>query len=102
MLTLHDNLGSGNAYKVRLILSHLNRPFHRIEYDVTKGETRTPAYLALNPNGRVPALQFDDLDKLMQALANLPASDRERHIVIMSNGAFGGIYEKLPALLEAS
>lgn len=60
MLTLHDNLGSGNAYKVRLILSHLNRPFHRIEYDVTKGETRTPAFLALNPNGRVPALQFED------------------------------------------
>ena len=50
----------------------------------------------------VPALQFDDLDKLMQALANLPTTDRERHIVIMSNGAFGGIYEKLPALLKAS
>lgn len=49
----------------------------------------------------VPALQFDDLDKLMRALVALPGGDRERHIVIMSNGAFGGIYEKLPALLRA-
>lgn len=60
MLTLHDNLGSGNAYKVRLLLSHLGRPFRRIEYDVTTGATRTPEYLAINSNGRVPALQFED------------------------------------------
>jgi glutathione S-transferase len=60
MLTLHDNLGSGNAYKVRLLLSHLGLPFHRIEYDVTVSETRTPAFLAKNPNGRVPVLEFED------------------------------------------
>lgn len=60
MLTLHDNLGSGNAYKVRLLLSHLGRPFRRIEYDVTTGETRTPEFLALNPNGRIPTLEFED------------------------------------------
>ncbi|MDP6346433.1 MAG: glutathione S-transferase family protein [Alphaproteobacteria bacterium] len=60
MLTLHDNLGSGNAYKVRLLLAQLGRPFRRIEYDVTSGETRTPEYLRLNPNGRVPALEFPD------------------------------------------
>ncbi|MDZ7669255.1 MAG: UDP-N-acetylmuramate:L-alanyl-gamma-D-glutamyl-meso-diaminopimelate ligase [Gammaproteobacteria bacterium] len=46
----------------------------------------------------VPAAQFDDLDRLMDALAALPP--KKRHIVIMSNGAFGGIYEKLPARLE--
>jgi glutathione S-transferase len=60
MLTLHDNLGSGNAYKVRLLLSHLGRPFRRIEYDVTVGETRTPEFLAKNPNGRIPVLEFED------------------------------------------
>ncbi len=36
MLILHDNLGFGNAYKVRLILSYLRQPFRRIEYDVTR------------------------------------------------------------------
>lgn len=60
MLTLHDNLGSGNAYKVRLILAYLKRPFRRIEYDVTKGETRSAEFLTINPNGRIPALEFED------------------------------------------
>jgi UDP-N-acetylmuramate: L-alanyl-gamma-D-glutamyl-meso-diaminopimelate ligase len=48
----------------------------------------------------VPARQFDDLDKLMAELAAVSQGDRERHIVIMSNGAFGGIYQKLPPLLR--
>jgi len=46
----------------------------------------------------VPARQFDDLDKLMDAVAQLPA--RRRHIVIMSNGSFGNIYGKLPGRLR--
>ncbi|MDA1101798.1 MAG: glutathione S-transferase family protein [Proteobacteria bacterium] len=71
MLVLHDNLGSGNAYKVRLLLSHLGRPFRRIEYDVTKGETRTPEFLALNPDGRIPLLQFSDGRTLAQSNAIL-------------------------------
>jgi len=69
MLILHDNLGSGNAYKVRLLLSHLERPFTRIDYDVTKGETRTPEFLALNPDGRIPLLQFPDGRCLAQSNA---------------------------------
>jgi UDP-N-acetylmuramate: L-alanyl-gamma-D-glutamyl-meso-diaminopimelate ligase len=48
----------------------------------------------------VPARQFDDLDRLIKALVRL--DDRPRHIVIMSNGAFGGIYQKLPGALEAA
>jgi len=46
----------------------------------------------------IPAAQFDDLDRLMDALAALPP--KKRHIVIMSNGGFGGIYQKLPARLQ--
>ena len=60
MLKLYDYLASGNGYKVRLILNHLEIPFERIELDVFKGETRTPEFLAINPNGRIPTLQFDD------------------------------------------
>ncbi|MGI9325927.1 MAG: UDP-N-acetylmuramate:L-alanyl-gamma-D-glutamyl-meso-diaminopimelate ligase [Pseudomonadales bacterium] len=50
----------------------------------------------------VPAQQFDDLDKLVGALARLSGTERKRHIVIMSNGAFGGIYTKLPGALQSS
>jgi glutathione S-transferase len=56
----HDYLPSGNGYKVRLLLTQLGIPFRRIEYDVTRGETRTPDFLGrINPNGRVPVLETD-------------------------------------------
>ncbi|MFP6774786.1 MAG: glutathione S-transferase family protein [Alphaproteobacteria bacterium] len=71
MLLLHDNLGSGNAYKVRLMLSHLETPFKRIEYVVTLGETRTADFMALSPDGRVPLLEFPDGRLLPQSNAIL-------------------------------
>jgi glutathione S-transferase len=58
MLRLYDFLESGNAYKVRLLLTQLGIPFERIEVDILEGKTRTPEFLALNPNGRIPALQL--------------------------------------------
>ncbi|WP_339863590.1 glutathione S-transferase family protein [Paremcibacter congregatus] len=61
MFILHDNTESGNAYKARLLLSQLGLPFKTIQYDVTKGETRTAEYLSnINENGRIPVVQFED------------------------------------------
>ncbi|HEY6475417.1 MAG TPA: glutathione S-transferase family protein, partial [Polyangia bacterium] len=60
MLRLHDSLSSGNGFKVRLALAQLRIPFERIEYDLDKSETRTAAFLATNPNGRVPTLELGD------------------------------------------
>lgn len=60
MFTLYDNLGSGNGYKVRLLLTQLGIAFRRVDKSVTNGETRRPDYLAINPNGRVPAVVFED------------------------------------------
>ena len=55
---LHDYLPSGNGYKVRLLLTQLGIPFLRIEYDITRGETRTPEFLEnVNANGRIPVLE---------------------------------------------
>ena len=48
---------SGNSYKVRLALSQLESRTQLIEIDILKGETRTPDFLAKNPNGRVPLLE---------------------------------------------
>lgn len=48
---------SGNCHKVRMLLEHLQLPYEWVEVDTLHGETRTPQFLALNPNGRVPALQ---------------------------------------------
>ena len=60
MLKLHDYLSSGNGYKVRLLLTQLGIPFERIEHDILQGETRTPDFLKLNPNGRIPVLELED------------------------------------------
>ncbi len=60
-MILHDNLSSGNGYKIRLLLAQLGAPFERIEYDIDRGETRTPGFLGkVNQDGRVPVLELDD------------------------------------------
>jgi glutathione S-transferase len=43
-MRLHDNLSSGNGYKVRLLLSQLGIPFDRVEYDMDEGEIRTAKF----------------------------------------------------------
>jgi glutathione S-transferase len=57
-LILHEYAASGNCYKVRLTAAHAGVRLERREYDIMKGETRTPEFLAnVNPNGRIPVLQ---------------------------------------------
>ncbi len=60
MLRLYDNKESRNGYKAVLLLSHLGTPYERVEMDIFKGASRTPAYLAKNPAGKIPALELDD------------------------------------------
>jgi glutathione S-transferase len=60
-LTLHEYAQSGNCYKIRLTAAHVGVALNRREYDILKGETRTPAFLAtVNGNGRIPVLQIGD------------------------------------------
>ena len=55
---LYDYLPSGNGYKVRLVLRQLGLPFELVELDIKTGATRTPEFLAKNPNGRIPLLEI--------------------------------------------
>jgi glutathione S-transferase len=60
-LTLHEDPRSGNCYKIRLTAALLGLPLERKHYDIMKGETRTPDFLAwVNSNGRIPVLQIGD------------------------------------------
>ena len=58
MYRLYDYLPSGNGYKVRLVLKQLALPYELIELDIRTGATRTAAFLAKNPNGRIPLLEI--------------------------------------------
>lgn len=71
MLTLYDDPISGNGYKVRLILLLTGKAFRVINLDILNGETRTPEFLAINPNGKIPTLVFEDSSVLSESNAIL-------------------------------
>ncbi len=60
MNRLYVTIGSGNCLKPFMVMKQLQIPFELVVIDVLKGETRQPAYLALNPNGTVPYLRLTD------------------------------------------
>src|SRR5512139_513245 len=58
MLKLYDREGSGNCYKVRLLLSFLDLPYERIPVAMKAGKNQVDNdYLRLNPRGQIPTLQ---------------------------------------------
>jgi GSH-dependent disulfide-bond oxidoreductase len=54
-LTLYT-AATPNAYKVSVALEEMSLPYEVVKIDLTAGEQKSPAFLAINPNGRVPAL----------------------------------------------
>jgi len=60
MYTLYSMQSSGNSYKVRMLLARLKERYRLVELDLFKGETKTPEFLAKNPEGRIPVLELPD------------------------------------------
>jgi glutathione S-transferase len=60
MPVLHQMQMSGNCYKVRLAARQRGIAITLKNYGLHGGSTRKPDYLAKNPNGRVPMLEFED------------------------------------------
>ena len=71
MLILYQQQDSGNCYKPRLLLAHLQLPFAVVDIDANDGSTRTPDHLARNPNGKVPLVEFADGRRLAESNAIL-------------------------------
>jgi glutathione S-transferase len=59
MYTVYGMSSSGNCHKVRLLLEQLRTPYQWVEIDTRSGLTRSAEYLAKNPNGRVPLLEYE-------------------------------------------
>jgi glutathione S-transferase len=68
---LYDYAGSGNCYKVRLLLSLLGREYERVRVDIFAGETLTDAYAALNPLRETPVLELESGEVIAQSPAIL-------------------------------
>ena len=60
MYKLYSFQGSGNCYKIELLLKQLGLEYELVSVDILKGESRTEDFLKINPNGRVPVLQIGD------------------------------------------
>ena len=71
MLTLYDYLPSQNGWKVRQVLHHLAIPHSVKVVSIFEGEGSAPEYLAINPTGAVPAIQYDDGRTLAESNAIL-------------------------------
>lgn len=71
MYTLYGMQDSGNCYKLRLAMAQLGISYDQVEIDIFKGESRTAAFLEINPNGRIPVLKLDDGKLLPESNAAL-------------------------------
>jgi glutathione S-transferase len=60
---------SGNCLKVKWVADSMGLSYDWIETDVTKAESRTAAFLAMNPAGQVPTVILDDGRPLAQSNA---------------------------------
>lgn len=60
MLTLFDYPPSENAWKVRQLLHHLQRPHVTVNVSIFEGEGRSSEYQRISPTGTVPAIQLED------------------------------------------
>lgn len=92
MYTVYGDRESGNCYKVYLTLHLLGLQHRWVAVDVLAKATRTPTFLAKNPNGRVPLLEIEpgvylpESNAIMAYLAhgtNLLPSDRLLHARIL-------------------
>jgi glutathione S-transferase len=60
-MKLHYSPSSSNSQRVLAVAADLEIPVQLEQVDLAAGHQRTPAFLALNPNGKVPVLEHDDL-----------------------------------------
>lgn len=58
-MILHDFWRSSAAYRVRIALNLKGLDYRSIAHSLQKGEQKSQDYLALNPQGLVPALEVD-------------------------------------------
>ena len=71
MLTLYDYLPSQNAWKIRVLLGLLGIAYQTRIVSIFEGESRTEAFLKLNPAGAVPVLAVENGQAIAESNAIL-------------------------------
>ena len=81
MYRLYDYLPSGNGYKARLVLKQLQLEYELIQVDIMKGGSRTPQFLAMNLNGRIPLLEVPGRGYLPESHAIISFLAEGSHLI---------------------
>jgi glutathione S-transferase len=81
MYRLYDYLPSGNGYKARLVLKQLHLEYELIQVDIMKGGSRTPEFLTMNPNGRIPLLEVPGRGYLPESHAIISFLAEGSHLI---------------------
>jgi glutathione S-transferase len=69
MLRLYDSRLSGNAWKVRILLTQLGIPFERVTLNLAKGEAAEPTFRGKSRFARVPVLELEDGRTIVESAA---------------------------------
>lgn len=59
-MKIYGDIYSGNCYKIRLLCALLEIRHVWVHVDILAGETATPEFTRLNPNGKIPVLELPD------------------------------------------
>ncbi|MFN4273001.1 MAG: maleylacetoacetate isomerase [Aliihoeflea sp.] len=68
-VVLHNYFRSSTSYRVRIALAMKGIDYDYVAHHLRHGENRKPEYLAVNPQGLVPALVWEDGTVIAQSLA---------------------------------
>ncbi|MCO5159271.1 MAG: maleylacetoacetate isomerase [Aquamicrobium sp.] len=75
---LHNFFRSSTSARLRAALNLKGLEYDYVAYQLRRGDTRRPDFLALNPAGLVPALEREDGTVLTQSLAIIEWLDETR------------------------
>ena len=68
-MRIYGDINSGNCLKVKYTADYLGLGYEWKDVDIMQGESRTPDFLRMNPQGQVPVIQLEDGRCLAQSNA---------------------------------
>jgi glutathione S-transferase len=78
---IYGDTTSGNCLKIKYTADHLGRPYTWVHVSALDGETKSPAFLKLNPMGQIPAIELSDGRTLAQSNAIIRYLARGSHLL---------------------
>ncbi len=80
-MKIYGDIHSGNCYKLKLLCSLLSIPHRWIAVDILNGETQTPEFLQMNPDGKIPLLVVEGGECLAESNAILFYLAQNSHLL---------------------